>query len=100
MIIDNFSSHRAEAVRKEAEKLGIHLVFLPPYSPDLNPIEFVRKSLKKLISEVFIGSVDELKCFVKEKIPVLFRNRGYAKGWFEKFSPSFKKFWAPSFVIY
>jgi len=97
MIIDNFSSHRAEAVQKEAEKLGIHLVFLPPYSPDLNPIEFVWKSLKKLISEVFIGSVDELKSFIKEKIPILFRNRGYAKGWFEKFSPVFQKIFGTQF---
>jgi len=97
MIIDNFSSHRAEAVQKEAEKLGIHLVFLPPYSPDLNPIEFVWKSLKKLISEVFIGSVDELKSFIKEKIPILFRNRGYAKGWFEKFSPVFQKIFGTHF---
>jgi len=99
MILDNFSSHRAEAVRKEAEKLGIHLVFLPPYSPDLNPIEFVWKSLKKLISEVFIGSVDELKSFIKEKIPILFRNRGYKAG-LRSFLPSFKKFSAPIFAIY
>ncbi|MFZ2071794.1 MAG: transposase [Halobacteriota archaeon] len=48
IIIDNFSSHRAGDVLKEAEKLGIYLVFLPPYSPDLNPIEFVWKSLKRL----------------------------------------------------
>ena len=97
MIIDNFSSHRAEAVRKEAEKLGIHLVFLLPSSPDLNPIEFVWESLKKLISEVFIRSVDELKSFIKKKIPILFRNRGYAKGWFEKFSPVFQKIFGTHF---
>ena len=51
-IIDNFPSHKANDVLKESEKQGIHLVFLPPYSPDLNPIEFAWKSLKKLISEV------------------------------------------------
>ncbi|MDI6884793.1 MAG: IS630 family transposase [archaeon] len=91
IIIDNFSSHKAGDVQREAEKLGIHLVFLPPYSPDLNPIEFVWKSLKRLISEVFIGSVEDLKSFIKEKITDLFRNRGYAKGWFEKFSSIFQK---------
>lgn len=97
IIIDNFSSHKAEDVQKEAEKLGIYFVFLPPYSPDLNPIEFLWKSLKKLISGVFIGSVEDLKRFIKEEIPNLFRNRGYAKGWFEKFSPIFQKIFNPNF---
>jgi putative transposase len=47
IIIDNFSSHKAEDTRKEAKKHGIHLVFLSTYSPDLNPIEYVWKSVKK-----------------------------------------------------
>ena len=64
IIIDNFSSHKAEDTRKEAKKLGIHLVFLPTYYPDLNFIEFVWKSLKKRISEVFMESVEDLKRFI------------------------------------
>lgn len=39
MILDNFKSHRAKAAREKADELGIDLVFLLPYSPDLNPIE-------------------------------------------------------------
>ncbi len=97
MIIDNFPSHKAEDVRKEAEKLGIHLVFLPPYSPDLNPIEFIWKSLKRLISEVFIGSVESLKSFIKENLPNLYKNQGYAKGWLKKFSPLFQKIFRLNF---
>ena len=84
MIIDNFPSHKAKDVLKEAEKLGIHLVFLPPYSPDLNPIEFAWKSLKKLISEVFIESVEDLKGFIKEKASDLFKKSSYAKGWVKR----------------
>ncbi len=97
MIIDNFPSHKAKDVLKEAEKLGIHLVFLPPYSPDLNPIEFVWKSLKKLISEVFIESVEDLKGFIKEKASELFKKSSYATGWFKKFSPLFLKIFKPCF---
>ncbi len=41
VILDRFSSHRAFDTIKCAEKLGIILVFLPPYSPDLNPIEYI-----------------------------------------------------------
>jgi len=43
IILDNFSSHRANATLGFAIKHGIELVFLPPYSPDLNPIEFIWK---------------------------------------------------------
>lgn len=39
VIIDNFKSHISEMVKRKAEELGIHLVYLPSYSPDLNPIE-------------------------------------------------------------
>jgi transposase len=37
VILDNFSSHRSFKTKKAADDLGIVLVFLPPYSPDLNP---------------------------------------------------------------
>lgn len=38
MILDNFRAHTSWKTREAAEALGIELVFLPPYSPDLNPI--------------------------------------------------------------
>lgn len=97
IIIDKFSSHKAKDTRKEAKKLGIHLVFLPTYSPDLNPIEYLWKSVKKRISEVFMESVEARKRFIKEEIPNLFKNRGYAKGWIEKFSFLFQKIFNPDF---
>lgn len=39
LIWDNVSYHHAKAVRSCAEQLGIELVYLPPYSPDLQPVE-------------------------------------------------------------
>ena len=51
VILDNFRTHHAKKVREEAEKLNISLVYLPPYSPDLNPIENVWKSIKRVVSE-------------------------------------------------
>jgi len=38
VILDNFRTHHAKNVREEAEKLNISPIYLPPYSPDLNPI--------------------------------------------------------------
>jgi transposase len=38
-------------VREEARSLGIRLLYLPLYSPDLNPIEFIWKSIKRIASD-------------------------------------------------
>jgi len=81
----------------EADKLGLYLVFLPPCSHDLNPIEFLWKSLKKLISEVFIDSVQSLKAFIKEKYAILCRNPGYARSWIGKFSATFQEIFGRGF---
>lgn len=48
VVLDNASYHRAKVVRQCAESLGIELLFLPPYSPNLNLIERVWKLVKKL----------------------------------------------------
>ena len=41
VVADNFPSHRSKLVREKAKDLGIYLVYLPSYSPDLNPIEHI-----------------------------------------------------------
>ncbi len=48
VVLDNASYHRAKVVRQCAEALDIELLFLPPYSPNLNLIERVWKLVKKL----------------------------------------------------
>jgi putative transposase len=53
LILDNFPSHRSKDSAKCAEECGIKLIILPPYSPDLNPIEFIWKSMKRVISRSF-----------------------------------------------
>lgn len=42
LIIDNLGSHKGRAVCAAIRKAGAHLIFLPPYSPDLNPIGYGR----------------------------------------------------------
>lgn len=46
VIMDNLSSHKAPAVRTAIEAAGARLLFLPPYSPDFNPIEMAFSKLK------------------------------------------------------
>ena len=49
--MDNLASHKSAAVRKAIRKARAHLLFLPPYSPDLNPIEQVFAKLKHLLRD-------------------------------------------------
>ncbi len=51
VVLDNLGSHKGKAVRQALRKAGAHLIFLPPYSPDLNPIEQVFSKLKTLLKK-------------------------------------------------
>ena len=47
VVMDNLSSHKGEDIRRLIEAAGAELRFLPPYSPDLNPIEMVFSKIKQ-----------------------------------------------------
>jgi transposase len=86
VIIDNLGSHKAAAVRRAIRAAGAKLFILPPYSPDLNPIERVfaklkallRKAAKRTIEATWrqIGSL--LAAFPARECANDFRNAGYA----------------------
>jgi transposase len=85
MILDNFQSHKAKVVRQFAENHGIYLIYLPPYSPDLNPIEFIWKSIKREISCEFICDVDHMKRLIQENFCRLSARRSFAANWIKVF---------------
>ena len=58
VIMDNLGSHKGVAVRQAIRAAGARLLFLPPYSPDLNPIEQVFAKLKLLLRKAAERSVD------------------------------------------
>ncbi len=49
MIMDNLPAHKVQGVREAIEDVGASLLYLPPYSPDFNPIEMVFSKLKALL---------------------------------------------------
>jgi len=75
-------------VKEEAEKLNISLVYLPPYSPDLNPIENVWKSVKRAVSEKSPLSIEEVKETIAKAFKNLTESISFAKSWIEKFLDS------------
>ena len=60
VVLDNLSSHKGEAIKAAIEAAGATLMFLPPYSPDLNPIELMFSKLKTLLRKAAERTVDAL----------------------------------------
>ena len=84
-VIDNFPSHKSKLVREKAQELDIYLVYLPSYSPDLNPIEYIWKSIKRVLSLVFVENLGEMKKAIAEAWDKLSKKMSYAKSWMERF---------------
>ncbi len=86
VILDNLGSHKGNEVRRLIEARGAHLLFLPPYSPDLNPIELAFAKLKALLRAAAERSVDDLwarigECldaFTPDECRNYFKHAGYA----------------------
>lgn len=60
VIMDNLSSHKRERIRMLIEAAGARLLFLPPYSPDLNPIELIFAKVKQLLRSLASRTRDAL----------------------------------------
>ena len=60
VVLDNLSSHKGEAINAAIEASGATMMFLPPYSPDLNPIELMFSKLKTLLRKAAERTVDAL----------------------------------------
>ena len=66
VIMDNLGSHRGKAIRQAIRQAGAKLIFLPKYSPDLNPIEQVFSKLKHLLRRAQARSYDGLMAAIAE----------------------------------
>jgi transposase len=60
VIMDNLPAHKSVAVRHTIEAAGAELRFLPPYSPDFNPIEMAFSKLKAFLKKTAARTVDDL----------------------------------------
>jgi len=85
IVLDNARIHTAKLVGAKAEELGIIRTFLPPYSPDLQPIEFGWKDLKRELSGIpeFDRAVEEAKPIAMKLLGE--RRMSYTAYWTKKF---------------
>jgi transposase len=86
VIMDNLTSHKVAGVRQAIEAVGAELVYLPPYSPDFNPIEQVFAKLKALLRSAARRTITQLEQtigqlldrFNEKECRNYFRHCGYA----------------------
>ena len=69
VVMDNLPAHRCAGVRTAVEATGARLRYLPPYSPDFNPIENAFAKLKALLRKVAARTIDELWDAIAELLP-------------------------------
>jgi transposase len=60
VVLDNLATHRVHGVRQASAAAGASILYLPPYSPDLNPIELLFAKLKALLRKAAARTRDEL----------------------------------------
>jgi transposase len=69
VVMDNLSSHKVAGVRERIEQAGAELLYLPPYSPDLNPIEKTWSKLKQQLRAAKARSAQALDQSIAELLP-------------------------------
>jgi transposase len=80
VVMDNLSSHKIKGVRERIEAAGAELLYLPPYSPDLNPIEKAWSKLKLLLRSAKARTKDVLDQAITDLLPQITHND--ARAWF------------------
>jgi Transposase and inactivated derivatives len=86
VVIDNLAAHKIAGVRERIERCGARLLYLPPYSPDFNPIELAFAKLKALLRKAAERSIETLwrrigrllDTFSPQECANFFRHAGYA----------------------
>ena len=91
VIMDNLAAHKVAGVREAIEAVGAKLVYLPPYSPDLNPIELAFAKLKTILRSAAVRVIDQLENTIAQSLERFtstecrnyFRHCGYSVRQFE-----------------
>jgi transposase len=80
VVWDNLGAHRSQAVREVIEAKGARLLFLPPYSPDMNPIERCWSKIKTFLRAAKARSREALDAAIKEALTTV--TESDARAWF------------------
>jgi transposase len=85
MVLDNHSANLSNLSKDVAKFLNIKLIYLPPYSPKLNPIEQVWRTMKKKISSIDFETIENLLAKVKYYYSIYVEEKTFTDKWINKF---------------
>jgi transposase len=80
VIMDNLAAHKVAGVRQLIESTGARLLYLPPYSPDFNPIEQAWSKIKQLLRSAKARSLEALESAIAEALAAV--TAANASAWF------------------
>lgn len=85
IILDNYRTHKSKIFQEACKILNIKIIFLPPYSPHLNPIEQIWKSIKRVISITYIKNKEHLKEIFEKEFYIQVIKESFYKKWVEEY---------------
>jgi len=80
VVMDNLSAHKVDGVRQLIEATGAKLLYLPPYSPDLNPIEKAWAKIKQILRSIKARCSESLDQAITEALLLITEDN--ARAWF------------------
>ena len=80
VVMDNMRTHHSKAVKKVIDELQINVIYLPPYSPDFNPIENMWSKIKAILRKLKVRVLSELPSAVD--LAFSFVSQSDCFGWF------------------
>lgn len=81
VVMDNLSAHKVKGVCEAIEEVGASVLYLPPYSPDLNPIEKCWSKIKTYVRQAKARTREALEQALKEALKLVTKKD--AEGWFK-----------------
>lgn len=82
LVLDNLSSHKSELITKLCSDRGINIIYLPPYSPDLNPIEKLWSKVKDILRGIKARTVEALEEAITKALDAV--TQSDIRGWYRE----------------
>jgi transposase len=80
VILDNLAAHKVDGVQRLVESTGARLLYLPPYSPDFNPIEQAWSKIKQLLRAAKARTIETLETAIADALAAITHDN--ARAWF------------------
>jgi len=85
MVLDNYTTHQSNKFKRACEIMNVTLIYLPYYSPHLNPIEQIWKSIKRIVSTTYIEDIEHLKLIFQIEFYENAKKESFYENWLDEY---------------